>query len=411
MPTTGGTVTQLSPDVVTSGDVADFEISPSGDQVVYLGDQEVGGRNELDVVATTGGPQRKISGPIAAGGGVVEFAISPDGVRVAFTLRQSGGTADALYSVPLAGGDRLELAPAPMTDLRFVEGLGFTPDSSRVAFLADPTIAGSLMVFSVRAGYECAGRAATIVGTSGPDVLTGTPGPDVIVGLGGADTIRGRGGNDIICAGGGADTVNGGGGNDRILGQGGRDTLTGRAGNDIVVGDAGRDTLRGNRGNDILRGGGQRDELRGGAGNDRLNGGAGSGSLLRRPRHRPGPTLRDPSQHPLIGCGRVWAGRASRQRALRRTFSDRGQAMSDDVGEIKRMWVHARWRGLGIGRRLLAELENHHRHLGHHTVRLDTNSALAEAIAMYESSGYRAIGRYNDNPFARHSFEKSLAGG
>ena len=41
-------------------------------------------------------------------------------------------------------------------------------------------------------------------------------------------------------------------------------------------------------------------------------------------------------------------------------------------------------------------------------VRLDTNSVLTEAIAMYERAGYRAIERYNDNPYARAWFEKGL---
>ena len=35
-------------------------------------------------------------------------------------------------------------------------------------------------------------------------------------------------------------------------------------------------------------------------------------------------------------------------------------------------------------------------------------AALAEAIAMYESEGYRPIERYNDNPYAMHWFEKRL---
>lgn len=78
------------------------------------------------------------------------------------------------------------------------------------------------------------------------------------------------------------------------------------------------------------------------------------------------------------------------------------------VGEIKRMWVAAEWRGRGIGRLMLTELENRSRQLGHRTVRLDTNSVLTEAIAMYEAAGYRPIERYNDNPFAKHWFEKAL---
>jgi DNA-binding MarR family transcriptional regulator/GNAT superfamily N-acetyltransferase len=78
------------------------------------------------------------------------------------------------------------------------------------------------------------------------------------------------------------------------------------------------------------------------------------------------------------------------------------------VGELKRMWVHDDWRGAGLGSRLLRHLEDQARALGHGAVRLDTNAALAEAISMYQRAGYRAIARYNDNPWATHFFEKSL---
>ena len=78
------------------------------------------------------------------------------------------------------------------------------------------------------------------------------------------------------------------------------------------------------------------------------------------------------------------------------------------VGELKRMWVHDDWRGAGLGSRLLRHLEDQARALGHDVVRLDTNAALPEAISMYERSGYRAIARYSDNPWATHFFEKRL---
>lgn len=78
------------------------------------------------------------------------------------------------------------------------------------------------------------------------------------------------------------------------------------------------------------------------------------------------------------------------------------------VGEFKRMWVHDDWRGAGLGSRLLRHLEDQARALGHDTARLDTNAALTEAIGMYQRAGYRAIGRYNDNPWATHFFEKRL---
>jgi DNA-binding MarR family transcriptional regulator/N-acetylglutamate synthase-like GNAT family acetyltransferase len=85
------------------------------------------------------------------------------------------------------------------------------------------------------------------------------------------------------------------------------------------------------------------------------------------------------------------------------------QTVGDGTGEIKRMWVDDAWRGAGLGSRLLRELEAHVASMGHRRVVLDTNAALVEAIAMYEHSGYRAIERYNDNPWATHFFEKSLS--
>ena len=78
------------------------------------------------------------------------------------------------------------------------------------------------------------------------------------------------------------------------------------------------------------------------------------------------------------------------------------------AGELKRMWVHDDWRGAGLGSRLLRHLEDQARALGHRVARLDTNAALTEAIEMYQRAGYRAIDRYNDNPWATHFFEKRL---
>jgi len=84
------------------------------------------------------------------------------------------------------------------------------------------------------------------------------------------------------------------------------------------------------------------------------------------------------------------------------------QTIEPDTGELKRMWVRDDWRGAGLGTRLLRHLEDQARALGHGTVRLDTNAALAEAIGMYDRAGYQAIDRYNDNPWATHFFEKRL---
>jgi DNA-binding MarR family transcriptional regulator/GNAT superfamily N-acetyltransferase len=79
-----------------------------------------------------------------------------------------------------------------------------------------------------------------------------------------------------------------------------------------------------------------------------------------------------------------------------------------EPSDIKRMWVAESARGLGIGRRLLRELEQLARDHGDRAVRLETNNALTEAIAMYRSAGYRSVPAFNDEPFADQWFKKSL---
>ncbi len=83
----------------------------------------------------------------------------------------------------------------------------------------------------------------------------------------------------------------------------------------------------------------------------------------------------------------------------------------DDIAEIKRMWVSPAVRGLGLGRRLLAELETQAARHGAGRVRLETNRNLAEAIALYRTAGYREVPAFNDEAYAHHWFEKAIAGG
>jgi GNAT superfamily N-acetyltransferase len=80
----------------------------------------------------------------------------------------------------------------------------------------------------------------------------------------------------------------------------------------------------------------------------------------------------------------------------------------DAPAEIKRMWVAPAARGLGLGRRLLAELEAHAAAHGVRVLRLETNRTLAEAISLYRTSGYREVAAFNDEPYAHLWFEKAL---
>ena len=81
----------------------------------------------------------------------------------------------------------------------------------------------------------------------------------------------------------------------------------------------------------------------------------------------------------------------------------------DGTVELKRMWVAPATRGLGIGRRLLDELETQAGANGCRVVRLETNTSLREAIAMYRAAGYREVAAFNNERYAHHWFEKRLA--
>jgi DNA-binding MarR family transcriptional regulator/GNAT superfamily N-acetyltransferase len=79
-----------------------------------------------------------------------------------------------------------------------------------------------------------------------------------------------------------------------------------------------------------------------------------------------------------------------------------------EPAELKRMWVSPEARGLGLGRRLLRHLEQSAADTGATTIRLETNGALSEAIALYRQSGYEEVEPFNSEPYAHHWFEKAL---
>ncbi|MGD9791865.1 MAG: GNAT family N-acetyltransferase [Acidimicrobiia bacterium] len=79
------------------------------------------------------------------------------------------------------------------------------------------------------------------------------------------------------------------------------------------------------------------------------------------------------------------------------------------TAEIKRMWVNPSSRGIGLGKRLLTQLEDRAAQAGRTRIVLDTNTTLTEAIGLYRTFGYMPTDRYNDNPYAEEWFEKALS--
>lgn len=79
-----------------------------------------------------------------------------------------------------------------------------------------------------------------------------------------------------------------------------------------------------------------------------------------------------------------------------------------DMAEIKRLWVSQAARGCGIARLLMKRAEQVAVELGVRRLRLDTNRALKEAFEFYRRTGWTEVGRFNDDPYADHFFEKVI---
>jgi GNAT superfamily N-acetyltransferase len=80
------------------------------------------------------------------------------------------------------------------------------------------------------------------------------------------------------------------------------------------------------------------------------------------------------------------------------------------TAELKRMYVDESLRRRGLGRRLLAALEDAAREQGYTRLILDTGAQQPEAIALYEYAGFKPIPSYSiyrDSPHNR-AFGKAL---
>src|SRR2546423_515019 len=79
------------------------------------------------------------------------------------------------------------------------------------------------------------------------------------------------------------------------------------------------------------------------------------------------------------------------------------QLFGDTYGELKRMYVRPRFRGLGFGNLLVDHLADHARANGVGLLRLETGIHQAAAIRLYEGMGFRPIppfGAYEEDPLS-----------
>jgi ribosomal protein S18 acetylase RimI-like enzyme len=73
--------------------------------------------------------------------------------------------------------------------------------------------------------------------------------------------------------------------------------------------------------------------------------------------------------------------------------------LEDGVCEMKRLFVHDRFRGHRIGVQLIEKIIDEARSIGYGKMRLDTYPPkMGKAVALYERYGFREIPPYYDNP-------------
>jgi GNAT superfamily N-acetyltransferase len=93
-----------------------------------------------------------------------------------------------------------------------------------------------------------------------------------------------------------------------------------------------------------------------------------------------------------------------------RTRDANGEGNLDGDAELKRMYVVEQARGLGLARRILAELEEDARGRGRLRMVLETGTKQPEAIALYASTGYEPCTKFGYYRFHEDSrcFAKRL---
>lgn len=82
--------------------------------------------------------------------------------------------------------------------------------------------------------------------------------------------------------------------------------------------------------------------------------------------------------------------------------------LDTEIAEVKSMYVAPKFRGAGLGRRILSRLDEIAAEHGCRAIRLDTSDYLTPAVGLYRSAGYVEVPAYNENPKADLWFERTL---
>jgi len=165
---------------VEGGAIQSFSTSPDGQYMVLRADKLVDERFELWSVPIAGpaGAMVRLNPALVAGGDVESsFDISPDSTRVAYIADQTTNETFRAWSVPIAGPSTLavQLVSGIVAAGSDVTGLEFTPDSASIVFRADISQNDRFDLYSVPAdGSATQDRITNDSSIPGPDRSTGT---------------------------------------------------------------------------------------------------------------------------------------------------------------------------------------------------------------------------------------------
>lgn len=74
------------------------------------------------------------------------------------------------------------------------------------------------------------------------------------------------------------------------------------------------------------------------------------------------------------------------------------RALRADACEAKRLYIPVRFRGQGLGRKLLMAAIDEARQIGYSVMYGDTLPSMHEAAGLYENIGFERVDAYSDNP-------------
>lgn len=147
-----GVSVKLNAPLVPERDVRSFTVSADGSLVAYRADQDAEGMNELYLVsADNPGVSVKLNGPLAPDTDVLDgYMFSPDGSRIIYLADQDQKDLDQLYIVDIAmPGVSTRLNPDLVQDGNVTNVFAFSPDGNTVAYVADQLEDGVFELFSV----------------------------------------------------------------------------------------------------------------------------------------------------------------------------------------------------------------------------------------------------------------------